>query len=186
MLGMSNTIQFTMNEIIVAAKIGTYREFDSITRGHVRDHNTNATRHQSIRWQNAIMGFLGEIAVSKYLNVPITSKDLHFKRLDVGNIIEVRTSDYDNPHLLLHPIDSDNAICVLVRIHYPEQNLPIAYLLGWIPAHEGKQMKYWRHIGNPPCYWIPSKELNPMENLFKLESIKQHLETIHKKGIGDE
>jgi len=86
---------------------------------------------------------------------------------DVGDNIQVRSTDYKDGNLLVHPKDKDNQVFVLVKSHnYPEMEIS-----GWVLGKDAKKKEFWEDGSNFPkfkgraCYRFPHEKLKPIITL---------------------
>lgn len=112
-----------------------------------------------------LMGVLGELAVAKWLDRCWTGGWGDFRKIDVGNCVNVRATKYlHGPYLRLHPADPDipHALALTVR-----NQLPAVQLLGFMPAGEGRRLVKFedKFNNNRPAYWVPLDLLKPMTRL---------------------
>lgn len=122
-------------------------------------------------WEPDIQGALGELAVSKWLDLfwdgmadPTEEPDVTF--------VDVRTTKHGGGRLAIYKRDlqiKPNIPYVLVV-----QRLPAMYLVGWRFANEVLQPNdWWKPFGFRPeerdtkreCWGIPQRDLHAMENL---------------------
>ena len=120
----------------------------------LKSHRTMARRIG-----DGVMGELTEMAASRLLGTQITSALGNMQAADLGNGIEIRSTERPNGCLLLHDTCKDDTPYVLAVIN----QLTIT-LVGWIYARDGKRPELWRE-GDPACYYVPQSELRPMEDL---------------------
>jgi len=129
----------------------------NVLRGHHNnrrtDHGKKSKRGVTKRFGDGVIGYCGELVVAKYLNLPWTPGDRFPTTGDVNNQIEVRTTYYENGHLLIYDVDDDDVIFYLVRGDYPTLEI-VGYILGG----DAKRPEWWRD-GDPPCYWVPDSAL---------------------------
>jgi hypothetical protein len=151
--------KLTAEDFMVACTKGAIRQLMAIKYDRM-GHDHGGTSHRSIaqRLGDSVIGELGEMAVSRTLGLPITS---HFESTSASDVsgFEVRCTEYQNGHLLLHKSSPDWVNYVLVVINRLEARIP-----GWIVARDGKQDSYWRN-GDPGCFYVPQSALNSIEEL---------------------
>jgi hypothetical protein len=120
---------------------------------------------------------LGELAVAKAFNLFCSGSVGNKEAVDVGDILEVRSSARTNARLILHPKDKDDFPFVLVDV----STAPIIHLRGWIMGRDGKQRKYWTDpAGGRPAYFISESHLRPMADLRPIVEVRR-AEIIAKK-----
>lgn len=83
---------------------------------------------------------------------------------DVGEKLQVRSTEYSTGHLIAHPSDSDEDIFVLVIVRGRD-----LIVKGWLPGHEAKQQKYWgdKFKNGRPAYFVPQTDLRPCKALVE-------------------
>ena len=95
-----------------------------------------------------------EMAVARHFNLYWTGI-IEMNRIDVGDMIEVRSASRDTDSLILHDNDVDDLPYVLVLARPPRFKL-----VGWKLGRDGKQDKYWRVDGvRHPAYFVPQSHL---------------------------
>lgn len=141
------------SQIMMCAQVGIIRHLQFIKREarpmYGLDVNTD--------WKLQIEGAMSEYALAKYL-------DVHWEGVgfpdadDVGKE-DVRVTEYDDGHLILHPRDKDN------KNYWLLTGKNGRYIVrGFILGKEGKQDKYWRKRilqdgRDRSAYFIPQADL---------------------------
>lgn len=111
-----------------------------------------------------LIGAVGEACVAKYLNEFWLGAG-RFRGDDVG-AFQVRSTTYDDGHLVLNKNDDDAKAFILACV-----SNGVGKLRGWIYASEGKREEYWTDkSGRGPAYYIPQSVLRPMESLLSATS----------------
>lgn len=115
-------------------------------------------------------GACAELALSKYLNVywnPNIFKskdqftDKNTREKDCGNLVEVRSTKWNSGHLSITNDDFDDCPYVLAI----RKELNSYRLAGWLLGREAKQARFITNRFSHPCYFIPQKDLKPMQTL---------------------
>ncbi len=146
---------------MVASTKAAVRQLMAIKHNRIgHDHGSKSYRKMAQRIGDSVIGNLGEMAVSRYLEKPITSVFEDTKAKDVGGKLEIRTTEYKTGCLLLHDTSPNELIYILVII-----NDLRATICGWIEAKNGKLKEYWKD-GDPACYYVPQSKLKSI-NLLK-------------------
>lgn len=148
-------IEFTPQEFDHAAYAGYRRRMAALTRE--AEGRYGAAPTDSAAWGMDIEGALGEAAVAKYRKLPWSIGSIGAP--DVGDNIQVRTTDYRFGHLILHKPDRDDASFYLVVP--PNPGSMTRLVIGWIYGWEGKKDCYWKKDIKRPSYWIPQEKLTP-------------------------
>ena len=143
-------VKLTSSEMLIAAQSGVIRQVENISKKRKAAHGAGSKND----WQLHIEGCLGEMALSKYLDVYYSGKG-KFRAPDVG-VVDVRTSTSHNNRLILHKEDPDERVFYFVTGVNGEYRIQ-----GWILGKDGKQDKFWTdpRTGRP-AYFIPVSELN--------------------------
>lgn len=150
-------ITFTAEEFEQAAFAGFQRRRDCILRRAEPRWGYNPTA--ALAWGNDIEGAIGEAAVAKARKRPWSTGQLGAP--DVGDDIQVRSTDVRDGHLLLHKEDPDNAPFYLVV--NPDRDGMTRWVIGWVYGWEGKKKGVWnKKDTGRPCYWIEQKDLTPI------------------------
>jgi len=157
-------INFTVDDYMIAIDLAKKRI----------SHNKKNKVRDSIGGSNEIThfkGIMGDIAVGKYLKLPINtkvcSKDGESNRkligADVGNY-EVRASPYSQ--IAIYPWDHDDSPYIKVTLNL---NKFEATIDGWLLGSEGKARGRWAQISKNkhPAFWISNKHLNKLSTLPK-------------------
>lgn len=158
-------IKFTGEDVMVAAAKGTMKQLRAIKKKKMgNDHGGTSRRGVSKRWINSIFGELGEIIVARELELPITAQygNLDPSIADVARVIEVKATEVQSGHLPAYDHTPNNFICVLVIIDMSSLTARIA---GWLEAPLCRDKAWWRADMDPPCYFVPQSELNPIESI---------------------
>jgi hypothetical protein len=143
-------IQLTPSEIMQGALIGIMRQMQNIRDKRQHAYGTNDGQ----AWQVNIEGAIGELALAKHLGVYYAGTGI-FRGTDVGKY-DVRTTQYENGHLILHPDDPDD------RIFWLLTGVCGRYIIrGNILGKDGKQEKWWGDkAGGRAAFFIPQDALN--------------------------
>lgn len=125
---------------------------------HVSRYNKNLSFHDYICEIAESVG--AEIAVAKYFGISdFNPRASRFKRTaDVGSIIEVKWTKYDQGSLIIYDSDRNTDIAILVTGKSPNY-----VLKGWIPVAIAKNQRWRRR--DQPTYWVEQYNLHPIENL---------------------
>jgi hypothetical protein len=101
-----------------------------------------------------------EYAVARYFGIKdFSATDSRFKATaDVGSIIEVKWTKYDQGSLIIHESDRNSDIAILCTGKSPNY-----VIRGWIPIVVAKDKKWRRR--DQPTYWVDQYNLHPIENL---------------------
>lgn len=155
-------IELTKQELEEATNVGIKRRNFNESKSTPAAYGfNNSNKEKALKID--IQGAIAEKAVSKALDLKWVPFSEDFKSLvsDVGDNIQVRSTDYIRGNLLLHPRDKDDQIFILVKVH----NLPKCELAGWIRCRDGKKQQYWEDgtkwpaFKNRPCFRVPCENL---------------------------
>lgn len=106
-----------------------------------------------------IIGAVGEAIVAKHLDKFWCGRG-KFRGGDVGDY-QVRTTKYQNGHLLLNNNDYPDIPYILVTV-----NNGVGTICGWLYAKEGQRQEYWQDkSGRGGAYYVPQSKLRPIETL---------------------
>jgi len=142
-------IQLTSSEMMQAALIGSMRHIENLHKR--RKDFYGATKDTG--WQINIEGALGEMALSKFMNVYYAGTGI-LRAPDVGGH-DVRTRSRHDYDLILHPDDPDDRwFWLLTGINGRY------WVHGRILAGEGKRPEWWADpAGGRPAYFVPQDAL---------------------------
>jgi hypothetical protein len=143
--------RISAEDALCASAVATTQMLRKHTEGRNGDHGGHSERGWCARWGNTWNGMMGEIALSRLLNMAWTPGGQKVSRGDVGFKLEARTTEWQNGHLLIYPEDKDASFFVLMVGHYPYYRA-IGYMLG----SDAKRDEYWRK-SDPPCWWVPQE-----------------------------
>jgi hypothetical protein len=152
--------------VVVAAAVHQMRATKGGWVGN--DHGGKGTRNLNERWADTILGFMGEIAVCKWLDRCWQPSITGIKAADVSGTIHVRTTVHSTGHLIIYGNevkDYSGQRFILVTGHWP-----ILRLRGWLFAQEGAIDKYRKEETQKDknvCYWLPQTELSDMADFNK-------------------
>lgn len=142
------------------------------------NENTSAQRQDMKVWAKGeaihIGGASAELAVAKWSGLPWSGRLMEGDtfdryrqagRADVGEDIQVRARRKHWYGLIVYKKSTDlpNHRFVLACMHrFP----PVVELIGWMWGIEAKKPQYWRDDVPRPNYFVPAKDLRPMETLL--------------------
>lgn len=145
-------VQLTEEEIAEANRIAYQRQKQNLEKGREDRYGADPDEGMTLHRRGA----QGEKAVSKWLGVEWDGNIGNLEAADVG-VLEVRTTEYQDGALILHPEDNDDSIFILVTEEYP-----IYRIRGWIRGSSGKSNEFWedRSGGGRHAYFVPQNRLN--------------------------
>jgi hypothetical protein len=153
-------IQLTGEDFMIATTKGAMRYLVALKQNRSISHGGKSLRKMGQRLSDGIIGELGEIAVARYTRLPVPPSSSNTMKLaDVGDTIDVRTTEHTNGHLTLYDNANPNYNFVLVTL-----DCLTATIRGWINPKDGKKPEYFRSA-DPDCYFVPQSALNPIETL---------------------
>jgi hypothetical protein len=156
-------IELNDAELLHAATVGAQRRINGMKKSRPAYHGAD-TRHNE--WQIDIIGCIGELALAKALNLywdPSVVDNLQTIPGDVG-FYQVRSTQHLGGHLFVHEYDKPEAPYVLAIVWNHKVKLA-----GWIYGKE-REIGEPRSSGTHTTYWIPQKDLRPMEELLELRA----------------
>ena len=126
--------------------------------------NNNGHYNRAIGWHGSMAEFAesisSELAVARYFGMPFDPYEMKFKiKADVGEILEVKWTHWNDGQLIIHEYDRNSDIAVLVTGTYPYYRLA-----GWIPVAVAKKDRYKHH--SQPNWWIAQHHLMPIDTLL--------------------
>lgn len=145
-------VTLTWSEVAMAAFVGTQRQLENLMKKRVDRYGAD----RRIGWQLHIDGAIGELAVAKHFGWFWSGSVGLLNRADVGAQTEVRTTRYDNGHLLVHKDDKDENVFYLAII-----DEPLVTIVGYLTGRAAKREEWWKdHAGNDrPAYWVPQEAI---------------------------
>lgn len=106
-----------------------------------------------------IQGAAAEAAVAKYLNRWWSGALNNLGAADVGQHLQVRSTQHEKGCLILHRPDPDDHYFILAV-----GRAPTFRLAGWIRAAAGKDESFWRDPkGGRPAFFVPQSALERMK-----------------------
>lgn len=156
---MGPTVQLTYQDLIVSTTQASLHTSKALKANRVEhDHGKGSSRSVAQRLGDKVIGELGELALAKHFDLPKSSSAKPFESGDVADGYEVRATEHDGGHLLIY--DSDPDLRYFLAVVSFSQNITVE-LPGWAWAREVRKDRFLRD-SDPPCYWIPQSELNPI------------------------
>lgn len=151
-------VQLTPFEVAMAAQVGCRRQIESLIKGLKPAYGASPEG----AWSIHIEGACGEIAVAKAMGVYWDGSVNTFGKPDiVGSSLQIRTRSKENYDLIVRTKDKDDEVMVLVT-----GIAPIFEIRGWMVARDAKQHRFLQtYGGRDAAYFVPSKELKPIEEL---------------------
>lgn len=152
-------VTLSVDEIAMGAALGCHRVTEAIKLNRQNSHGFKENG-----WTENIEGYLAEMVVAKALgNYYSAGEGKGFKGADVGDTIQVRWAKSSTHRLIVREADSSAYTYVLVTGHAPHYNIR-----GFISGSNAKHPVYFEGVNNdrPPAYWIPQKNLTPIEALL--------------------
>lgn len=149
-------VTLTHTELFFAAQVGVCWTMQAIKRGHGSTYGIGKDE----QWERAIQGAIGEMVVAKHFGIYWTGNVGIVGAPDVGEI-EVRTTQHQPGHLIIHKRDDDKKTFVLVTGKPPSFRLA-----GWQFATVAKQEKYWKELQpGRPAFCVPENKLCPIATI---------------------
>jgi hypothetical protein len=148
-------VRLDTEELRRAATDGVNRRVNALAR---RRNGAHGFDRDYEAWSLDIEGVCAEYAVAKalgrYLDPAVTHLDT--RNGDVGKA-QVRSTRYDNGHLLLHETDDPADYFVLVT------GAGGTYTIrGWIKGADGMRRDWWEERGGRWAFFVPQSALQPM------------------------
>jgi len=155
-----DSISLSYEELVLASTAAGMNTSRVLKRGADRsDHGQSTERGVTQRLANDILGEIGERAVARKIEA-VQTRGTELREIgDLSGEHEVKTTEYDGGHLLLHEDSPDDARFFLAVVSFDDQirvSLP-----GWLRGREGKKDRFWGNRGSQkqPCYWVPQDQL---------------------------
>lgn len=151
-------IEVSLNEIeyLRAAFIGIRRHISSTLKGHKNNYGLNTNDS----WTIDIEGACAELAAALAIGHDWEGTVDTFKSGgDIGNDIQVRSSQNHTYSLIVRPEDRDSDCFIFVTGVSPHFRVQ-----GWMWGHEAKTSKFLSQLaaGRPPAYAIRFVDLHDM------------------------
>lgn len=140
-------IKLTLEELMIAAQVGSIRRVSGIKSGMDKNKHTSKSD-----WGTDIDGAAAEMAFAKWLGVYWAGSNRTFKAPDVGSW-QVRSTTHREGCLIVRPNDSDRDSFVLILTATPS-----FFIAGWLMGSDAKQDKFRRD----DSWWVPQNELKPL------------------------
>lgn len=159
---MSRDVALVYAEQMMSGVVGQLRRISSNKNGYATDCHVVGSS-----WATDIDGAAAEMAFAKATGVYWSGHVFNFKGADVGEHFQVRSTIYENGHLIIRETDNDDHVYVLV-IAKP----PVYSIRGAILARNAKVEKYWRQGDGKDaprgssCWWVPQSDLQNIDHLF--------------------
>jgi len=151
-------VTLTWTEQFYAAQAGVMRRLSAANRKRSQPLGKPKSMGD---WDKDIESCGAEAAVAKALGLYWQAVDANPHQLN-GDVsgIEVRSTKRKDGRLILHTKDPDDRPFVLVRGEMPTYDV-----VGWIMGRDGKKMDYTSFGDGRPAFFVPAKDLLPMDEL---------------------
>lgn len=149
---------------------GLARRADSAKRGY-QDRNWDGWTTESQYQESDVQARGAEWAAHVFLRMPIGATIGDFKKPDLGQLIQIRSSVDLRNNLIVRESDAREHYFVLVLGKIPDFEI-----VGFMSGAEAKQPKYWRKDWTPrPAYLVPQNQLKDIETcpavtLYRIEN----------------
>jgi hypothetical protein len=158
---MRTIVTLSENEMACATEIAIIQEKNCKLKGY-QDNHGYASTPSEIKIKNSKEGLMSEMAVAKYLGMPWPAKNRGFQDADIGENIQVKSTNVTNGRLIVRPNARMSDIYILVI----RDSIPNFYLAGWILASDARRSEWlYNDNGRPPMWFVPQKALKPIELL---------------------
>ena len=166
MLDTRNGLNIRLNrhEVRYAAMAGVERRINAIAKQRPAYHGVDG---RSNEWQIDIIGCLGELAVSKALNLyweAVSNEKLDSLPGDVEGY-QVRSTRHQTGKLIVYETDKDDAPYILAVVNEPD-----VFLAGWLYGAEAKLAVEPKRGSTSNEFWVPQRMLRPMGELIQARS----------------
>jgi hypothetical protein len=152
-------VALTYSEILLAGNAGVMRQVSAL-----RNRRVSLDAHYHDALEGHVSGAVAEWAVSKWLGVrwdPTIGIGWAGEVEGDALNVEVRSTIIENGCLIAHDYSFDDRPYLLVLAH----RAPVFVLAGWLPGSECKDRRFWRANAPRPAYFVPQRELRPVEEL---------------------
>ena len=149
----------TTSHLYFAAQAGIMRRISAIKK--IRSEPFGTPKDDL--WGIDIESCIAEYLVAKTFDsawIPYRDNPKEIEA-DVGENIQVRSTNLQHGSLILHKEDKDDHVFVLVI----GQNLN-KRIAGWVRGIDGKIESFWQVKTGRPCYFVPQSCLHPVEDFF--------------------
>jgi hypothetical protein len=154
---MQTKITLDWFEVAMASHVGWLRQVHSL-----KDNRKSGAKLNTAGWTEHCEGACGEYAVAKFLGITWNGSVDTFKADDLPGI-QVRTRSKHDYELIVRKHDTEETNWILVTGVAPD-----FWVRGWMPGSKAKQSQWLRDYGGrPEAYFIPTKELLPMDTFGK-------------------
>ena len=145
-------ITLDASDMLLATQAGAMRNIENI----IRKRKPAYGAEQAGDFQLHVVGAMGELALSRYLNVTWNGKG-KFRGPDAGTDIQVRTAERNGRiSLILHEQDPDELLFYCVRRFEGSNEFEIFQP---VRGREGKSQRYWRTDVRSPAFFVPVKPI---------------------------
>jgi hypothetical protein len=115
------------------------------------------------------VGYAGECAFAKWLNVPFTYKPYNRLSTDVLGY-QIKTTSLATGSLIMKPHNpAGTYVLAILNGDYESVTLK-----GWALSHDIKQECYWRNDVPKPAWFMPQKDLWSMNELTETAELAAH------------
>ena len=145
----------SVNDIELAATVAVQRRISAMRNRHGSTYGMG----RSNLFQSDIDGCIAELAIAKYTGQEWDCGNMP-KQGDVGTD-EVRSTNYLNGKLIVHPKDNDDAVFWLVTGQHGDEFGGLK-IRGWLYGRECKREHWWSDFKNNGrfAYCVPQTHLN--------------------------
>jgi len=149
-------VTLSKTELLQGGICGIRRRTESVRQ------NLRGSKVADSGWGSDVEGALSEMAFCKATGVYWEPTVNTFKAPDVGDLIQIRGTSYQEGRLIVRSGDDGQHIFVLVTIYRDQFRV-----VGWMFGHEAKKSHY---IHNPnsrgaDCYMVPQNDLHEIGTL---------------------
>jgi hypothetical protein len=133
--------------------------------GRNTDHGGVSVRSMDVRAKHGVLGKLGEIAfgLAHQLKTTDDSPDPTLTDFQHPQFkLEIRTTDWDNGHLLVYRKDDGDKFVMLVTGDFPQ-----FFYRGAIRVRDVWPMNdWWESNADPPCWFVPQTALKSVREIL--------------------
>lgn len=160
-----SVVTLTWGDMMLCANVGIMRRTSGIFKK--RTGRYGAATHGRHWWGIDIESCVAEYAVSRFCNLTWDGMIGRTDIIDVGGLVQVRSTEKSSNRLMLQDPDEDEQPFVLAIV---QSN--VIMLAGWVFAKEGKKKEYWethkdQQTGRDrSAYFVPHNGMRPMDELL--------------------